>query len=149
MSSLVPILPASALYIALLCAAYLSLQLYHTIFFSSWRRCSYVGSPDQAGFKNVLARPADSFVAPFEVEYLPNPVIFPALSVLYAGYHAARDRWDARNYVVENEKVQEVDTSKDHVGEVIALRKSDEVNRERRFRCGTCYMQFDTRGLRK
>jgi hypothetical protein len=146
MSSLVPILSVSALYIALFCTAYF---LYHTIFFSGWRRCSYVGSPQQAGFKNVLAKPADSFVAPFEVEYLPNPVIFPALSVLCAGYHAVRDRWDARNDVFENEEVQEADTSKNDEGEVIALRKSDEANREKRFSCGTCGMQFDTRGLRK
>lgn len=90
-----------------------------------------------------LGRPTEAiFVSPWDVEYLPNPVIFPLLCVLEAGYIVLRKKMNLTTELIEEDASPETQAKEPTEAETAVG-----ADRETLFKCSECGLGFATQGL--
>ncbi|KAF2027934.1 hypothetical protein EK21DRAFT_114283 [Setomelanomma holmii] len=87
-------------------------------------------------------------VSPWDTEYLPNPVIFPAAFALYKGYHALYNVQGATVQLEMMKLVQEMRIGEIGKEGVCAVVGTNQSGLEGTFRCEFCDARFTSRGLK-
>ncbi|KAH7063762.1 hypothetical protein BKA63DRAFT_526100 [Paraphoma chrysanthemicola] len=109
-ASLLPTFMTPLALFALLCAVFVLLLLFSQ---SSYHKLEISPLLENVSYQDTLTLSGSSSVAPSKVKHFSNPILYPALFAVYAGHHAVRERWNARNGVIENAKNQQDEVEED------------------------------------